>query len=323
MRKANVCLAVLSLVATMGHARAADLDPDAIAVRIGEEKISIRVVERQLKRATPTLPEDPAALRRLRAAAAQAVARRALVLQELIAQHKAATIADVEQAVARLKKDVEARGGKWDEHLSRVGLSEAEFLAETRWRMTWEAYLREQLVDANLQRYFEKHRREFDGTQLRVAHILLKLPADADRAARKAIIAKAQQLADTISAGQQSFADAAAALSEAPTAKEGGDIGFIERTQPMPEAFSKAAFALESGKVSPPVVTNIGVHVITCLEVKPGERTWQESREALRDAVTRYLFDWLADRRAAQVELEFMTGYPRLDPFSGEVEGPQ
>ena len=166
MLKANVCLALLSLVFMSNQAVAAERDPDAIAVQVGEEKISIRVVERQLKRATPTLPEDPAALRRLRAAAAEAVARRALVLQELIAQNKAATVADVEQAVARLKKELAARDGKWEEHLASVGLSESEYLTETRWRLSWEAYLRGQLVEPNLQRYFEKHRREFDGTQL-------------------------------------------------------------------------------------------------------------------------------------------------------------
>lgn len=297
------------------------LDPDAVAARVGEATISVRVVEREMKRATPKLPEDPQALRRLRAATLEVAVLRALVLQELVVQKKAATAADVELAIDRLKKMAAARGAKWD--VQKFGLTEAEYHAEQRWRLSWDAYLREQLADDNLRRYFERHQREFDGTTVRVAHVLLKLAPDAAQAEREKVLAKANELCEQIAAGKLTFAAAAEQHSQAPTAKEGGDIGFIERGGPMPEAFSKAAFALEPGQTSAPVETAFGIHLIHCLEVTPGKRTWQEAREDLRTAVTRYLFDWLAERGAKTSKVEYTGLYPHRDPSTGAIVGPE
>ena len=72
----------------------------------------------------------------------------------------------------------------------------------------------------------------------------------------------------------------------------------------MPEAFGQAAFALEPGAISPPVVTEAGVHLIQCVEIKPGSRTWQEVRGELEPTVTRYLFRWAADRQRPQARIE-------------------
>jgi parvulin-like peptidyl-prolyl isomerase len=72
----------------------------------------------------------------------------------------------------------------------------------------------------------------------------------------------------------------------------------------MPEAFSTAAFALDKDQVSEPVQTRFGIHLIQVVEIKPGQRTWQECRGELRSAVTQYLFRWIAgkQREMAQVE---------------------
>jgi peptidyl-prolyl cis-trans isomerase SurA len=166
--------------------------------------------------------------------------------------------------------------------------------------------LKRHLTDANLQKYFELHRRDFDGTQLRVAHILLKLPADAGEESIAAAQARAAAINEEIQAGQLAFADAAKAHSQSPTAKTGGDLGWIERHQPMPEAFSRAAFALEKGQFSEPVVSPFGVHLITVADIKPGKKTWQDAAAELRPAVTIYLFRWLADKERAKAKVEYL-----------------
>jgi len=38
----------------------------------------------------------------------------------------------------------------------------------------------------------------------------------------------------------------------------------------MDEAFSRAAFALQTGQISPPVRSPFGVHLIRCEAIKPG-----------------------------------------------------
>ena len=109
-----------------------------------------------------------------------------------------------------------------------------------------------------------------------------------------------------IQSSELTFADAAKQYSQTPTAASGGDIGYISRHQPMPEPFSRAAFALDKGQMSPPVASPAGVHLIQCLDVKPGEKTWQHARAELERAVTQYLFQWVADqeRPGATIEIK-------------------
>jgi parvulin-like peptidyl-prolyl isomerase len=278
--------------------------PDAVVAMVGDEPITMRVVDRELTRARGKLPVIEAELGPARAVALDACIQRSLVLQELIAQKKAASPAEVDVAVNRLKKELAARDTTWEKHLAKQGLSDAEMRTELRWGLSWDAYLKDQLSDPNLERYFQRHAREFDGTKLRVAHILWKTSTSDDADAIEKLKDQAEAVRKEITAGKLTFAAAAEKFSQAPTAKQGGDIGFIERRAPMPESFSKAAYALELGKVSPPVQTAFGIHLITCLEIKPGERQWQEARDELRTAVTRYLFDWLAERRQEQVKVE-------------------
>src|SRR5690606_4756213 len=86
-------------------------------------------------------------------------------------------------------------------------------------------------------------------------------------------------------------------------------IGFIERRQPMPEAFSAAAFQLDAGEVSAPVVSPAGVHLIACLEIQPGQRTFAEARDDVRAAAIKILFHHLARRAKASVTMEISEHY--------------
>jgi parvulin-like peptidyl-prolyl isomerase len=152
---------------------------------------------------------------------------------------------------------------------------------------------------------------------MRVSHLLLKAPANDEPAAWQALEKQAAEIRGQL--GELPFADAVRKFSQAPTAESGGDLGFIERRRPMPEAFSKAAFALEVGEVSPPVRTSFGVHLIRCEEIQPGEQPWTSARAELRDAVTNYLLDWLATRRAKDAVIETTGAYPHFDPLSGAI----
>jgi parvulin-like peptidyl-prolyl isomerase len=205
--------------------------------------------------------------------------------------------------VSRLKTQLGAQEKKLAEHLQAIGMSQEELRREIRWRQSWQRYLAAKITDENLQKYFEKYRREFDGTELKVAHLLLKVAAD-DPQALQAAREKAAAIRAEIEAKTISFADACRRHSQAPTAKAGGDIGFIRRREPMPETFSAAAFALENDQVSQPAETKFGIHLIQVLEVKPGQKTWQDCRRELRSAVTQYLFRWIADKERERAQVE-------------------
>ncbi|MCH5375006.1 MAG: peptidylprolyl isomerase, partial [Planctomycetes bacterium] len=230
--------------------------------------------------------------------------RSRLVLDYLQSVGEGATQAELDRAVLRLQKVAEQQGDDWTEFVHRSGLDPARLRQQLAWEIGWTRFLEKHVTDENLQRYFEQHRREFDGSQVRVAHLLLRVASPQDPAAVAATIQRADGIRKQIVDGQLTFADAARQFSEAPTAKDGGAIGMIGRRGPMPEAFSAAAFALDAGQVSDPVVSRFGVHLIQSLEIVPGDKTWRDVRDNLQQAVTRYLFRWAADRQRPRATID-------------------
>jgi parvulin-like peptidyl-prolyl isomerase len=278
----------------------------AIAVRIDGQSVTKAEVELEFRRAfgeRELTPEQQSAAQR---AALEQVIDRRLVLAYLERTGQAASAQDVDFAVSQLVKELMAQDLTLGQHLQQVGMTESELRGALAWKLSWNKYLDRYLTDDNLQKYFDRNRRELDGTQLRAAHILLKLPADADQASVLSATEQAAAWRAEIVAGKRTFAAAAAAHSQAPTAKQGGDIGWIERHQPMPEAFSRAAFALEKGQVSAPIRSPAGIHVITVLDIKPGTKTLDEVEAQLRPAVTLYLFRWIADKERASAKIEYL-----------------
>ena len=278
---------------------------DTVVARVNGEPILQRELDRELAPAAKLIDPQAALPAEVRQRALEQLVDRRLVLTYLTEQKLAASDQDIDLEIGRLKRRLEAQEKKLAEHLQTGGLTEAELRRDIRWRLSWQRYLDGKLTDENLQKYFGSHRREFDGTELKVAHLLIKPAKPGDPRSVQEARENAAAIRAEIEAKQTSFADACRQHSQAPTAKAGGDIGFIRRREPMPEAFSAAAFALDKGQVSEPVQTRFGMHLIQVLEIKPGQRTWQECREELRSAVTRYLFRWIAakERETAQVEI--------------------
>ncbi|MFN7991801.1 MAG: peptidylprolyl isomerase [Candidatus Micrarchaeia archaeon] len=85
-------------------------------------------------------------------------------------------------------------------------------------------------------------------SQVRASHILVK--------EKKA----AEKLKYELDSGAN-FAMLAKKHSMCPSAEQGGDLGFFGKGQMVAE-FEKAAFSLPPGKVSEPVKTEFGYHLI-------------------------------------------------------------
>ena len=117
-------------------------------------------------------------------------------------------------------------------------------------------------TDADLKAYYDTHASEFKQTKVR--HILIgdneSQGSPSTRTAADAL-AKAKDIAAKLKAGAD-FAAAAKADSDDPGSKaEGGELGEITPGQTVPE-FEKAMDALPVGKVSDPVHTQFGYHII-------------------------------------------------------------
>lgn len=105
------------------------------------------------------------------------------------------------------------------------------------------------VTDEAMKKVYEDATKQVSGEQeVHARHILVPTEEEA-----KAIKAELDKGAD--------FAKLAKEKSKDPGAADGGDLGFFTKEQMVPE-FSAVAFALEPGKISDPVKSQFGWHVI-------------------------------------------------------------
>src|SRR6201995_1007443 len=103
--------------------------------------------------------------------------------------------------------------------------------------------------DAAMKQVYEDASKQISGEQeVHARHILVESEDEA-----KAIEAELKKGAD--------FAELAKSKSKDPGASDGGDLGFFTKDQMVPE-FSNVAFSLEPGKISAPVKSQFGWHII-------------------------------------------------------------
>jgi peptidyl-prolyl cis-trans isomerase C len=104
-------------------------------------------------------------------------------------------------------------------------------------------------TDENMKKVYEEAAKQITGEQeVHARHILVETEDQA-----KKIEGDLKKGAD--------FAELAKKESKDPGASDGGDLGFFTKDQMVPE-FSAAAFALEPGKISDPIKTQFGWHII-------------------------------------------------------------
>jgi hypothetical protein len=96
-------------------------------------------------------------------------------------------------------------------------------------------------------------------------------------------------------------------------------LGKIARHAPMDEAFSRAAFMLQPGEISPPVRTRVGVHLIRCDEVRPGSKQIPDVKDAIDDALAQELLDKISGRERQITAVKYTAAWPHLKPGTQEL----
>ena len=91
--------------------------------------------------------------------------------------------------------------------------------------------------------------------EIRASHILVQTEEEA------------QNLKEMIEAGEKDLETVAAQCSLCPSGANGGDLGYFPKGV-MVKSFEDAAFSLEKGKLSDPVKTSFGWHLILVTDKK-------------------------------------------------------
>lgn len=114
--------------------------------------------------------------------------------------------------------------------------------------------------------------------QLRVSHILVRFPENADDAQKKEAQTKINEVYQKILAGED-FAEMAREYSEDGSAARGGELNFFGLGNMVPE-FEETAYALKNiNDVSKPFTTFYGYHIVKLLEKKPLESFEEKKQE--------------------------------------------
>lgn len=117
--------------------------------------------------------------------------------------------------------------------------------------------------------WYEANKSQFDtAEQVKARHILIPVAEDATEEAQNEAREKIGAAQTELEKGR-SFAEVADEYNVAGAAGAGGELGWILRDQTVP-AFEEALFSLEPGKISEPVRTQFGWHLIQAEEKKPG-----------------------------------------------------
>jgi foldase protein PrsA len=197
-----------------------------------------------------------------------------LVEQEAKKTNNTVTPAEVDAEIAKVKASV---GGEdaFAQALASNNMTLDQLKDRVKFQVKVQKILSKDIKtdDATLQEYFKAHASDFDKQEIHARHILVATEDEA-----KAIKAQLDKGAD--------FAALAKEKSTEPAAKtSGGDLGFFGHGKMDPD-FEKAAFALKVKEISQPVKSQFGWHVIQLLETKGQAPTFENSKAAVKDAVT-------------------------------------
>ena len=130
---------------------------------------------------------------------------------------------------------------------------------------------------------------------------------------------QAESIRAEITSGKIDFAAAAEKYSAGPSSKQGGRLGKIGRHGPMDESFSRAAFELKAGEISPPVRSPFGVHLIRCDEVLPGTKKLSDLSRQIDDALAKELLQKLSDLERKDTPVKYTTAWPHFKPGTEEL----
>ena len=209
----------------------------------------------------------------------------------------------VKDRVARAEKLITQEGLNFDDALKNLGYTRKSFAEEVALPLGWRAHARLAITDKAIAAYWKTNRSKFDGTEVRAAQIVKRLPRDAKDEDKAALKQQLSEIRQSIVDKTATFATAAAEHSDSPSGKDGGNLGQFAFRGRMPHDLTKVAFALETGEVSEPFETPFGMHILTVTEVIPGDLSLEDARGEIFQELSGKLQDGLISQLREKAEI--------------------
>jgi len=259
--------------------QAADpLPADRIVAVVNEEVVTLYELRMRLEVAINQLKKQGTPLPARDVLERQMLER--LVMDKVQLQHAkeiGVKVDDVqlEQALQRIATSNKLSLAQLREALQKDGITFAKFREEIRDEMTI-ARVREREVEnkiaiseGEIDNYLADDSAKSGGREeYEVAHILLRTPESASPEQIQRLKAKADQVLERVSKGED-FSQLAASFSDAPDGLQGGNLGFraLER---LPAIFSDVVVKLKVGEVAPVLRSPNGFHIVKLVSKRGG-----------------------------------------------------
>ncbi len=194
---------------------------------------------------------------------------------------------------AKIDKEIEGLRKKFPDKksfakaLKTVNLTEKELEAQIRRQLAIKELIdkkvasKVKITDKEAKAFYDKHPEYFKKpAEVRASHILVKVASDADKKKVAAAKKKIEAAQARLKKGED-FAKVAKEVSEGPSSKKGGDLGFFKKGQ-MVKPFEEAAFAMKPGQTSGIVRTRFGFHIIKVTDKKPASKVpFKEAKDRI------------------------------------------
>lgn len=243
-----------------------------------------------------------AARAQLRQAALDALVNKKLIEQKVKELDIRVSDEEVRQAIEDVKKTNNISEENLVAALAARGISFDAYKAQLKDQLerlrliSLEVRSKVQVSEKEIQDYFSAHAGNYQVDEaFHARQVFFAVPATATEDQRKMILEKAEKVLREAKSGAD-FAELAKKYSDDPSGKEGGDLGFLNKGDLLPE-FEKALITMRVGEVSGLVRTSAGIHIIKLVDYREGKT---QSLDSAKREVEDLLYKQKSEERFSQ-----------------------
>ena len=264
MRIAAFCIAAFCAIAGRADAVAAPVVVDRVIAVVNDEIITMSDLQREMQRHTEVSDQ--------RLVLEGMIDRK---LQMITAKRNGIDVSEQEltEGIADIMKRNNLNEPQFKEALTKEGLTLELYRAELKEQMTlsrlFNKYVRSGLAvdEAEIKAYYDKNTKLYSlPEEVKVRHLVVAVPDKASPAQVKAAQEKAAALRERIRKGED-FVLLIREHSDSQTARQDGDLGFLQRGSALPE-LEAAAKHLKPGEFAGPVRCEDGFHIIRVEDIR-------------------------------------------------------
>jgi peptidyl-prolyl cis-trans isomerase SurA len=264
-------------------------------------------------------PLDDAARQQVQKAAIDSLINKKLIEQKIKELDVRVTDEEIRQAIDDVKKNNNLTQERLVEALAARGISYDDYKIQLKDQLerlrliSIEVRSKVQITEKETRDYYDSNPDKFQVEEaFRGRQIFLKLSPKAPESERKRVYALAEKVLSELKGGAD-FAQLAKKYSQDPSAKDGGDLGFLKKGDVLPE-FESALLRLKQGEISGLISTTVGVHILKLEEYRPGKRqTYDQAKQEIEDFLYRKKSEerfnqWLEElRKNASIQIKSAT----------------